>query len=249
MRVMITGGSGNLGSELKKIFPEALTPSHNQLDLRIGNLVSNYVAEKDPDLIIHAGAFTGIRECEEDKELAFETNVIATENLVKACLQSSPKCYFVYVSTACVFYGDKGNYTEKDIPYPKNFYALTKLLGEFVIRESPLERKLIIRTNFVARAKWSYERAFTDRFGTYLFSDDLASAMNDVIRKNLNGLVHVCGQERMSMFELARLTTPEVKPITIAEYNGPPLTLNMSMRSNRIKPYKITKTQPINSEK
>jgi dTDP-4-dehydrorhamnose reductase len=244
MRILITGGSGKLGTELKKIFPEALAPSHNQLDLRIGNSVCEYVSNSKPDLLIHAGALTGIRECEKDKELAFGTNVMGTENLVRACMKSTPKCRFVYVSTACVFYGDKGNYSEKDIPYPKNYYALTKLLGEFVLRESPLE-KLIIRTNFVERAKWPYERAFTDRYGTYLFSDDLARAINDVVRMNLYGLVHVCGKERISMFELARLTTPEVKPMTIAEYNGPPLTMDMSLRSIRIKPYEITKTQSV----
>jgi dTDP-4-dehydrorhamnose reductase len=184
---------------------------------------------------------TGIRECEEQKELAYETNVIGTENLVKSCLEYNPDRYFVYLSTACVFYGDRGNYTENDLIYPKNYYAFTKTLGEFAVKESPLKRWLIIRTNFVERAKWPYEKAFVDRFGTYLFADDLASAIKDVIRRGLTGIVHVCGEERLSMFDLARLTTPDVKPMTMAEYNGPPLTMDMSLRSVRIEPYKISK--------
>ena len=34
MTILVTGGSGSLGSELKKIFPECLSPSSNDLDIR-----------------------------------------------------------------------------------------------------------------------------------------------------------------------------------------------------------------------
>lgn len=74
---------------------------------------------------------------------------------------------FIYVSTACVFDGHSEMYSEESIPYPENFYSLTKLLGEYVVNR--LSNSLIIRTNFVGRQKWPYSKAFADRFGTYLF--------------------------------------------------------------------------------
>lgn len=240
-KLLITGSTGKLGKELVKVFPNALAPPHKSLDITDKEVVTNFVSKSKPDIIIHCAALTGIRECENDKEKAWRTNVEGTENLVKACEKFVENCYFVYISTACVFYGDRGDYVETDIPYPKNFYSLTKLLGEFIVKYSNLTKWLIIRTNFVARERWPYPKAFVDRYGTYLFADDLALAIKSVVEKNMTGILHVCGEEKISMFELARITTPDVKPMTLAEYNGPPLTVDMSLRSIRIKPFKLTK--------
>ena len=40
-----------------------------------------------------------------------------------------------YISTACVFDGHDEMYNEESIPYPENFYALTKLLGEYEVKK------------------------------------------------------------------------------------------------------------------
>ena len=241
MAILITGASGKLGKSLKTLYPDALTPSHKELDIRSEANVLEYIKSNAPTTIFHSAAMTGIRQCENDKKLAYKTNVIGTENLVKACMKSSPNCCLVYISTASVFAGDVGNYAEDDVPDPKNYYSLSKLLGEFAIRESSLKRWMVIRTNFVERAKWQYEKAFTDRFGTYLFADDLALALKDVVDRGLQGILHVCGAEKMSMFDLAKITTPNVKPTTMSEYSGPPLPTDMSLRSTRIQPYEISK--------
>lgn len=240
-KIMITGSTGKLGRELLKVFPSFLAPTHKELDITDKKAVFRYIEDHKPDLLIHCAALTGIRECEDNKENAWCVNVGGTENLVKACENFAPKCYFVYISTACVFYGDKGNYVETDIPYPKNFYSLTKLLGEFIVKYSSLKKWLIIRTNFVSREKWPYPKAFVDRYGTYLFADDLARAIKYVIEREVTGILHVCGEEKISMFELAKITTPDVKPMTLSEYEGPPLTVDMSLKSVRIKPFKLTR--------
>ncbi|MGC9094154.1 MAG: SDR family oxidoreductase [Candidatus Bathyarchaeia archaeon] len=239
-RVFITGSTGKLGKELVKVFPGALAPTHEMLDVTDKEAILSFIRKNKPDLVIHCAALTGIRECEKDKELAWRVNVEGTENLVRACEKVVRNCYFAYISTACVFYGDRGNYVETDIPYPKNFYSLTKLLGEFAVKYSKLKKWLIIRTNFVAREKWPYPKAFVDRYGTYLFADDLALAIRSVMERNITGIVHICGEKKISMFELARITTPDVKPMSLSEYNGPPLTVDMSLGSIRIKPFKLT---------
>ena len=152
MTVFITGASGALGSELKKRYPDALTPTHKELD--IGNreqVLDFFKKHSDIDVIIHAGALTGIRPCEENQPLAWNTNVEGTRNLVEAVLESKQKIQFIYVSTACVFDGHHEMYKESSIPYPENYYALTKLIGESEVRKLP--EFLIARTNFVANEK------------------------------------------------------------------------------------------------
>lgn len=245
MKILITGASGNLGRELVRIYPNALTPTIQEMDLTNPESVYDYTSKHKPDIAIHMAALVGINECEENKELAWKTNVLGTKDLIKACLSSNEKCYFIYLSTACVFHGDRGNYSEDDIPYPKNFYSLTKLLGEFEIKRWNEANWLIIRTNFVPREKWPYPKAFVDRWGTYLFADDLATAIKKVVDQKLTGIVHVCGEEKLSMYELAKITTPDIQPITLAEYSGHPLTQDMSLISKRISPFRLRRSKSI----
>lgn len=238
MVTLITGGSGALGVELKLIFPDSLSPSHQELDICNKKNVSDFFQQNDIDLVIHTAALTKIRPCEENKSLAMKVNVEGTRNLVKAVLSSKNSVQFIYTSTACVFDGHTGMYKESSIPYPENFYALTKLLGEYEV--SRLQDYLIIRTNFVSKKKWPYPKAFVDRFGTYLFAEDVAKGILDVQKANLEGFVHIVGDKKMSMFELAKLTSPDVQSMTIKDYSGPRLTMDMSLDTERWKKYRIS---------
>ena len=238
MVVLITGGSGKLGGELKKIYPDALAPTHREMDITSPGAIRSYVSHHVPDIVIHTAALAAIRGCEENRELAWKTNVTGTADLISCCVAANSRCYFIYISTACVFYGDRGDYSEDDIPYPKNFYSLTKLLGEFAVQPSQIPW-LIIRTNFIAREKWPYPKAFTDRWGTYLFVDDLALAIRQIINRKLTGIVHICGEEKLSMYDLGKITTPDLEPMTMAEYSGPPVTQDMSLVSHRVQPFKL----------
>ena len=96
---------------------------------------------------------------------------------------------------------------------------------------------LFMRTNFVAKKTWSYPKAFTDRFGTYLFAENVAIGISEILNENLNGIIHVVGNEKISMYELAKITTPDILPMTIKEYDGPTLTMDMSLDSERWKKY------------
>jgi dTDP-4-dehydrorhamnose reductase len=159
--------------------------------------------------------------------------------MVDALIQTNPNGKFVFVSTACVFDGKIGMYKESSIPHPENFYALSKLLGEQEVKMS--SNHLIIRTNFTARKKWPFPKAFSDRFGTYLFAEDVANGIVDVLNSDMSGIVHIIGDKKISMLELAKITTPNIKSMTIDDYSGPPLTMDMSLDTERWKKYSISK--------
>ena len=229
MTILITGITGILGSELKKILPHSICPTHKNLDICDIDAVKKLFSNQKIDTVIHTAALTSVRTCEENRNSAMKINVEGTKNLVEEFKNSNPKGKFVYISTACVFAGNSGMYNENSIPYPKNFYSLTKLLGENIVNR--FTDSLIIRTNFVGRKKWPYPKAFSDRFGTYLFSDQVAKEIKKVLEKNLEGIVHIAGDKKISMFELAKITTPNIQSMTIEEYTGPKLTMNMSLDS------------------
>jgi dTDP-4-dehydrorhamnose reductase len=237
MKTLITGGSGVLGTELKKFFPDSLFPSHSELDITNHEMVFDYFSKNEFDSIIHTAAMTSIRQCESEKKLSWDTNVVGTKNLVDATTEFRPNSKFIYLSTACVFDGHDGMYKESSIPSPENFYALTKLIGEQQIKN--LKNYLIIRTNFVGKQKWMYPKAFTDRFGTYLFAENVASGIKEIFDTNIEGTIHIVGDKKLSMYDLAKITTASIQPMTIDEYQGPPLTMDMSLDTERWKKYTL----------
>ena len=239
MKILVTGGTGSLGTSLKKVFPNAFFPSRSEMDITDARIVEEAVLAYSPDVLVHTAAFVDVRGCEEDKLRAWKTNVEGTQNIVSAVSKLNDGCYLVYLSTACVFAGENERYyTEDDVPSPKNFYGLTKMCGEVAVRQ--YKNSCIIRTNFVPRQKWKYPKAFVDRFGTYLFSDQVAQGISEVLQKKEKGTIHIVGDRRISMYELAKLAgSKDVGELTLEEYKGPPLTIDMSLSTRRWKQYKI----------
>lgn len=228
MTMIIFGGSGRLGKHLVKEFPEALAPSHNEIDITDRASVENYVRKHRPEIIFQGAAWVDVRGCEENHKKAWDFNVEGTTNIVEAIEKTNRNCYFVYPSTACVFHGDRGDYTENDTPNPMNFYGVTKLVGELVV--SRLPNVLILRTDFVDRAKWRYEGAFIDRFSTSVFADTLARGIKKVIGERKTGLLHLTGKNKVSHYDLAKITTPDVKPIKLSDIDLP-LPRNQTLKS------------------
>jgi len=243
--ILLTGGSGKLGKQIRKVMPESCAPTHQQLDITDSESVDCFIKKLNVDTIFHCAAMTNVKLCEENHKQAYHTNVIGTGNLCRSLSKHHQDAYFIYVSTACVFRGDDLDkyYSEDDIPYPKNFYGLTKMLGEIVVQESSL-RTLIVRTNFIEQGNWPYPKAFMDRYATYLYSYQVAEAIVKLHREKQMGVIHVCGDTRKSMFEFAQLSDPNVQPLTLDEYYSspfnPPLTRNMCLSSVKMKPIKLS---------
>jgi dTDP-4-dehydrorhamnose reductase len=187
------------------------------------------MARHSPSTVVHAAGWVDVRGCETDRQRAWAINVEGMHNLLRA-LQPYPRTRLVYVSTACVFKGDKGEYTEEDIPYPANFYGVTKLVGEQLARTHPLH--LIVRTDFVARKPWPYPGAFIDRFSTSVFAPEVAATLAELVESGAQGLIHLCGREKISHFELAKIVSPEVRPIELSSVDLP-LPRDQSLRSVR----------------
>ena len=241
MTILITGVTGALGSELKKIYPNSISPSHEDLDICNLTSVKEFFNNNKIDIVIHTAALTTVRGCEENKSKALEINVQGTRNLITEFKNSNFSGKFVYVSTACVFDGNSSMFNENSIPHPENFYSLTKLLGEYSVNQ--FNNSLIIRTNFVAKKPWPYPKAFTDRYGTYLFANQIALGIKDILNENMEGIIHIVGDKKISMFELAKFTTPNIQPMTMNDYSGPPLTKDMSLDTKRWKKYSISENE------
>lgn len=207
MQILLTGGSGLLGTELRRLEPGLLAPSRDELDITDAAAVSDYIAAHAPDILLHAAAMTSNREVEADPESAQRINVTGTANLVRACADT--RIRFVYLSTDYVYRGDRGNYSETDEVEPFNLYAETKLAGEEEVRKLP--NHLVIRTSFGA-SKFDYPDAFCDKWSSKEYVDVIAPSILEAARSPLTGILNLGGKRR-SLYEYAVERNPDVNRI------------------------------------
>lgn len=240
-KLLITGWTGRLGRACKKIFPSALYPSRKDMDITDKESIETYIKENKPEIVIHLAALASIPKCEENKEIAWNTNVTATRSLVEISKKHGVK-KFIYLQSACIFsWEEDGMYDEESIPNPKHYYGITKLVAEEIVKSytTPDFQTIIIRTNFTTMP-WEYPRAFTDRFWTYLFAQWVVKGIKEVIESNtMIPIIHICGDREISMYEYAKMWGSTVEKITLEEYRWVALTRRMSLSTKYWHTYKI----------
>lgn len=194
MKILLTGGSGLLGSYLTL---EADRPSHKELD------ITKPFVPKPYDLIVHAAAYTDVQNADQHRIHCFNVNVAGTMNLLEA-YKDTP---FVYIST---------EYAHK----PVNFYSLTKKLAEELVMYH--DNYLIIRTLFKA-TPWPFEKAFVDQYTQGDSVDVIAPLIQEEIENwsgNGKRLVYV-GTGRKTIYDIAVRTKPDVIGNSIKDMKVP----------------------------
>jgi dTDP-4-dehydrorhamnose reductase len=147
LRVVVTGAQGLLGSVTMKTLVqrghEAIT---FEGDLTKSENVERAIKEIGrANALIHAAAITDVNQCERERVSAYASNVMGTR--AARDIATALGARLLYISTASVFDGQHGDYREDDLPYPKNWYNLTKYAGEEIVRDVP--HSLIVRMNLI----------------------------------------------------------------------------------------------------
>jgi len=245
MKILVTGGSGLLGHKLVKellLRDYEVCAIHNRHEIGITHrnlkkirldLVNNVALEDlilkvKPEVIVHVAAYTDVDGCEVNKSYAWRVNVEATRSIVRAA--RVVKSFLIYVSTDYVFDGEKGMYRESDVPNPINYYGLTKLISEEIVKSSDL-LYTIVRPSaiygigfgklnfalFVANRLSNGEsiKALIDQYVSPTLNTYLAQAITEIVELRPMGILHIAG-ERMNRYEFA---------VKIAEVLGLPKEL------------------------
>jgi dTDP-4-dehydrorhamnose reductase len=215
--IVVTGGSGQVGNEIKKIFKnekEIYFPDRNTLNLENLSDVSRYFNNPKLKAVIHAGAYTNVELAEDQRELAKKINTDATR--VIAEMSSKHKFKLTYISTDYVFDGKSSlPYTELDITSPLNHYGVTKLEGENAVRDYS-HNPLILRTswvysvhgnNFVKKiislaSQQKELKVIQDQIGTLTYAEDLAGILSQSM--DLTGIYHFSNEGCSSWYDVAR---------------------------------------------
>jgi len=209
-RMLLTGGTGRLGRELQELLPGVVAPLRTEVDVTRPETIAAALKRVEPEVLVHAAAYTDVAAAEQNRAACWRTNVDGTRAVAQAAIESG--VFLVYISTDYVFEGTRGMYQEEDPPGPVcNYYALSKLVAEELVRLAP--RHLIIRTSFRPR-QWPYPVAFTDVYTSQDYVDVIAPEIALAIqhcREIGFSTLHIA-TERKSVYELARRRRPDVRP-------------------------------------
>jgi len=227
-KIIMTGGSGRFAEVFKKFYnrKNIFFPSKKTLNLVNINSIQKYVKKIKPNYLIHCAALSRPMEIHEKNiEESISKNIIGTCNVVKVCNQEKIK--LIYFSTNYVYAGTKGNYSENDPVFPINNYALSKLGGECAVQM--YKNSLILRI-CMSEKPFIHKKAFNDVETNFMYHEDFAKNLLKLIDKK--GIINVGGPKQI-VFNFAKKTNPNVKPISAKKMMGKKFPLKQSMNINK----------------
>ena len=221
-KILITGGNGQLGSELRvlsKVYTqfEWVFTDYQELDLCDLENLEIALNTINPKIIINCAAHTAVDKAETETELSDVLNHRSVAVLAK--WSHANNCRMIHVSTDYVFDGTASTaLTETALPNPINVYGVTKLAGEQIcLQNNP--NAIIIRTSWVyssfgnnfvkTMSRLMQERdslnVVNDQIGSPTYAADLARAiMTILIHKNWEaGIYNFSNEGEISWYEFA----------------------------------------------
>lgn len=221
MRALITGGGGQLASDLQELLgDDARSFGHAELDITDAAAVDRAFEEVEPDVVFNCAAFHNLDVCEREPDTSFAVNVRAVGDLARRGAK------LVHLSSNYVFDGFRPvdqPYSEFDVPTPRSWYAITKLGGEhaalaygkgaLVVRGSGLYGEagsaskggnFVQRMHARAQEDGAHLRMVRDQVLQPTYTRDLAQAIVDATQRDAAGVVHLTAEGPVSWFEFTQ---------------------------------------------
>ncbi|MCX6243926.1 MAG: dTDP-4-dehydrorhamnose reductase [Bacteroidetes bacterium] len=213
MKILVTGGDGQLGRSLRKCAVNY--PDHaftfidiNDLDLTDPVKTVAYVTGLMPGILINCAAYTAVDKAEEDSALAMNVNAEVPGKLAWICSGQGIK--LIHISTDYVFDGKSYMpYSEDDPCNPASAYAKSKYEGEreilrhnvsgIIIRTSWLYSEYghnFVKTILAKGIELGNLRVVYDQIGGPTYAGDLAKTLIELIPR-------LSDSEKMEIFNYA----------------------------------------------
>ncbi len=245
MKVLLVGGSGQLGSEIRSRWTsdEIVAPAHDELEFDDAAALGRALDRFAPALLVNCAAFHNVDLCETQTDRAFAVNALAVDRAAALCADLGVA--FLTISTDYVFDGNATlPYTEEDCPRPISAYGASKLAGEQLVLRRGM-KAFVVRTCGVygvhaSKSKGTFidriitqaragetPRVVSDVVASPTYAGQLATALRAIVASDAYGLYHACNTGAVSWFdfacaalELAGIAAP-VEPISAAQWKAP----------------------------
>lgn len=231
-RVLVLGGTGMLGHKLCQVLgsvfetfatfrspPPEIPGVFDRIEVvpgvdadDIGTVIAA-IRRVNPDYVINAIGVVKQREEAKQAVPSIRLNSLLPHEVAAACRESSAR--LIQPSTDCVFSGERGGYTEADIPDPVDLYGRSKLLGEvddglaLTLRTSIIGREIGAGLGLV---EWFLSQAggrvrgYANAIYSGVTTDALSHMIAAIIsRGSLHGIWHVSSEPIAKYDLLVRL--------------------------------------------
>jgi len=161
MKLLLIGGSGRLGSAIKRVLGasyDIAAPGRDELDITSVEQVRAAVAKYHAGWVVNLAAYNDVQAAEgEGAKQAILMNSYAPGLIAAAARDAGSRT--LHVSTNYIFDGAKTDgYAEGDEPKPLNFYGMSKYLGELAVQARD-PRAVIVRSSRLYGPKADSENA------------------------------------------------------------------------------------------
>ena len=178
-RILITGASGFLGGRICQYFSDkykVIAPTHKEMELTELESVMSVFNEEVPEIVIHCGAISDVRTCDENSDVSYKINVVGTANIAKACTQYQSK--LIFCSSDQIYFGCDSltAHYEYEKTNPINNYGKQKLEAEKICLD-------YCKDAIVLRLSWmyDYQQINTNEHGDFFRNLMIALSQNKTI--------------------------------------------------------------------
>ncbi len=256
-KILLTGSNGLVGQKLyhlaRTIPAYSLLPTFRseplfdtrdgaweQLDVSDHQRVHRLIADYQPDVVVHLAALSQPDQCEMNHAESEKINYHSVKNL--AWLSEKYHFHLVFLSSDFVFAGDRGHYSETDIPLPVCAYGHHKFNAEKHLMNSCRSHTIIrtslvygyspqlVRSNLFTKVAGSLSisqplQIVTDQFRSPTLAEDLANGILSCITRVRKGIYHLAGKDFLSVYDFA---------VRIARHLGYDTSLIQPVKTERL---------------
>jgi nucleoside-diphosphate-sugar epimerase len=231
MRVLITGGCGNIATMIKNNLSDLydiITPSHSEFDLTNVDAVKTFL-ENSPqfDILVHTAILGGRRTIHENFDIVFK-NLLMLENILKF----ADKFKMIINFDSAAIYDrstDILNRKEEELlTIPTDYYGFSKYviyqrslqytnfynLRIFNIFHTNEEPDRFIKSCFLAKKNESIVTIINDKYFDFVYENDFIKIIKYYFDKTdeqetLEKTMNICYNKKYRLSEIAEMILPQ----------------------------------------
>jgi GDP-L-fucose synthase len=251
MKILITGGNGNIAKMIKSNLSnihDIHALSRDKLNILKYDELSNFLSQNSFDVLIHTAILGGRRTKEENGDIV-HYNLVMWENLLRFTHKFK---LIINLDSAAIYDRSTDILNRKEYELytiPTDYYGFSKYViymrslqyhnvynfRIFNIFHSKEEPNRFIKSCFIAKENNTPVTIFEDKYFDFVYEDDFIKILNYYLSNldnNLAKTINICYKQKYKLSEIAKLIDPNINLNILKEVSDNNYTGNSDLLYN-----------------